>query len=38
MLDEGSAKLVDYAHVELAEHSYFAEVAEHLHLDEVAGH
>jgi hypothetical protein len=37
-LDEGSAGSVDYSHVELSEHSYFAEAAEHLHLGEVAGH
>jgi hypothetical protein len=36
-LDKGSAELVDYPRVELAEHSYSAEAAEHLYLDEVVG-
>jgi hypothetical protein len=34
LLDEGSAELVDYPCVELAEHLHSAEAAEHLHLAE----
>jgi hypothetical protein len=33
LLDEGSAKLVDYPRAELAEHLHFAEAVEHLHLE-----
>jgi hypothetical protein len=37
LLDEGSAELVDYPHVELAEHPCSMEAVEHLHLDELVG-
>jgi hypothetical protein len=37
LLDEGSAELVDYPRVKLAEHSYSAEAVEHSHIDEVVG-
>jgi hypothetical protein len=37
LLDEGSAELVNYPRVELAEHSYPVEAVEHLHLDILVG-